>query len=135
MKTLVSCTPREFLKQTNRIRHRAKNWLTLTKILEIRKTLPKLDSTATQEERTNALWDQVQKNLDAILHNILEEYPDETAELMGLICFIEPDDIDNHEMREIFKGFSESMSCPEVTGFFTSLIALGQMNTSEHVKA
>lgn len=135
MKTLVTCNPKEFLYQTNKIRHRVKDWLTLTQIMEIRKRFPEIGENATKEQRAAAIADQIQKNWDAILDAVLEDHPDETAELMGLICFIEPDDLENHEMREIFNGVSESISCPEVISFFTSLMQLGQMNTSASVKA
>ena len=40
MKHLANCDPVEFLVQTNKIRKAVSKWLTLTKVLEIRKTLP-----------------------------------------------------------------------------------------------
>lgn len=135
MKTLVTCSPKEFLVQTNKIRHYVKEWLSLTKILEIRKNLPKVDKDATPEDRKKAFQDQVQKNMTAILDSILEEHPDETAELMGLLCFIDPDDLENHKMSEIFGGVAECISCPEVVSFFASLMASDRRNTSAPAKA
>lgn len=124
MKNLANCTPREFLVQTNKIRKFVAEWLTLTKIKEIRKNLPEIKADATDEERRKATNEQVKKNLTAILDSVLEEHPDETAELLGLLCFVEPDDIDNHKMSEFLGQFSEIISCEEVLSFFISLAQL-----------
>lgn len=124
MKNLANCTPREFLVQTNKIRKSVAEWLTLTKIKEIRKNLPEIKADATDEERRKATNEQVKKNLTAILDSVLEEHPDETAELLGLLCFVEPDDIDNHKMSEFLGQFSEIISCEEVLSFFISLVQL-----------
>ena len=135
MKTLANCSPREFLKQTNRIRKAVAEWLSLTKILEIRKNLPTFAQDATQEDRRRASSAQIQKNGMAILDAILEQHPDETAELLGLMCFIELDELDNHEMREFFGAFAEMLSCPEIVDFFTSLARLENVNTSGLARA
>lgn len=133
MKTLANCSPKEFLKQTNKIRKSVANWLSLTKILEIRKELPEIANDATPEERKAALQAQANKNATAILDAILDEHPDETAELLGLMCFIEPDDLDNHSMAELIGSFNEIIGCKEVIDFFTSLMHLesvGILNTA-----
>jgi len=135
MKTLANCSPREFLKQTNRIRKAVANWLSLTKVMEIRKNLPKFAEDATPEDKRKAAAAQIQKNGMAILDAVLEDHPDETAELLGLMCFIEPDELDNHEMREFFGAFAEMLSCPEIVDFFTSLARLESVNTSPVAKA
>ena len=54
MKTLATCKPTEFLKQTNLIRKRAEKWIKDIRFFEIRKTIPKLEAVpddATDEER------------------------------------------------------------------------------------
>lgn len=134
MKTLANCSPKEFLVQTNKIRKSVENWLTVTKVLEIRKNLPKISDDATPEQRKEAVSAQIKKNLADMLDSILDEHPDETAELLGLLCFIDPDDLENHRMTELFGAFGEIISCPEVISFFTSLIQLGQTNTSAPAK-
>lgn len=135
MKTLANCSPREFLKQTNRIRKAVSNWLSLTKVLEIRKAHPKYPENATEEERRAAITQQIQDNANAMLDAILDEHPEETAELLGLICFVEPDDLDNHSMTEFFGAVSEILNSREVLDFFISLAKLGSMNTSAAAKA
>lgn len=135
MKTLANCSPREFLVQTNRIRKAVSNWLSLTKVLEIRKAQPKYAENATEEERRAAITQQIQDNANAMLDAILDEHPEETAELLGLICFVEPDDLDNHSMTEFFGAVSEILNSREVLDFFISLAKLGSMNTSAAAKA
>lgn len=134
MKTLANCSPREFLVQTNKIRKAVSNWLSLTKVLEIRKNLPKYADNATEEERRAAITKQIQDNANAMLDAILDEHPEETAELLGLICFIEPEDLDNHSMNEFFGAISEILNSREVLDFFISLAKLGSMNTSAAAK-
>lgn len=134
MKTLANCNPKEFLVQTNKIRKSVANWLSLTKILEIRKNTPEIPKEATPEEKRDAISKQVKKNAMAILDSILEEHPEETAELLGLLCFVEPDDLENHKMTEFMGAFVEIINCPEVIGFFTSLMQLEQMGTSGSAK-
>lgn len=135
MKTLANCSPREFLVQTNKIRKAVSNWLSLTKVLEIRKAQPKYAENSTEEERRAAITQQIQDNANAMLDAILDEHPEETAELLGLICFVEPDDLDNHSMTEFFGAVSEILNSREVLDFFISLAKLGSMNTSAAAKA
>lgn len=129
LKTLATCKPREFLQQTNRIRKIAEKWLSETKILEIRKTLPEFPEGATKEEKDRLTQEQIKRNLSRMLDAILEDNSEETLELLALLCFVEPKDIDNHEMAEYIEAVSELISNRAVLSFFTSLVRLGQMNT------
>lgn len=129
MKTLANCSPREFLVQTNKIRHAVSEWLSLTKLMEIRKDVPKED--ATKEEIEAHIDNNIRRMLDAIL----DEHPNETAELLGLMCFIEPDDLDNHPMSELLGAATDILNCPEVMGFFTSLTRWESRGTSDTAKA
>lgn len=124
MKNLANCTPREFIAQTNKIRKSVANWIKATNITEIRKRVPDIAVDADAEERKKAYNEQGKKNLNAILDEALEKHPDETIELLGLMCFIEPNDLDNHSMKELFGSFSELMNCDEVINFFGSLLRL-----------
>ncbi|MGN0683757.1 MAG: hypothetical protein ACI4JY_08785 [Oscillospiraceae bacterium] len=131
MKNLANCSPVEFLVQTNKIKNAVASWIELTKIKEIRKNLPQFDENATEEEKKTATEKQIKQNLSDILNSILEEHPVETAELLGLMCFIEPSDLENHKMSELLGSFSELMNCDEVISFFISLAQLGQKYISD----
>lgn len=134
MKTLATCSPVEFLVQTNKIRRSVESWLTLTKVMEIRKRLPELPQGAKPEDVKKARQEQVKKNFSSILDSVLEEHPQETAELLGMLCFIEPEDLGNHSMLEIISSVNELIASPEVLSFFTSLTQLVQTVTSDTAK-
>lgn len=134
MKTLATCSPVEFLVQTNKIRRSVESWLTLTKVMEIRKRLPELPQGAKPEDVKKARQEQAKKNFSSILDSVLEEHPQETAELLGMLCFIEPDDLGNHSMLEIISSVNELIASPEVLSFFTSLTQLVQTVTSDTAK-
>lgn len=128
MKNLANCKPTEFLKQTNRIRKVAEEWLDLTGILDIRKNKPVFPEGATEEEKLELAKKQVKKNLSDMLTKILDEYPEGTLKLLALLCFIEPEDADNHEVCEYLDSFAELISNESVLRFFVSLMRLGQTN-------
>lgn len=138
MKTLANCTPREFFKQTNRIRISADEWLTATKILEIRKRMPEMpDASKVEskeelkesiEKRKAAIADQMRNNLFDMLEAMLDTNADKTEELLALACFIEPEDANNHTMSEYLMCLSELIVDPGVLSFFDSLVRLGVSN-------
>lgn len=134
MKTLATCSPLEFLVHTNKIRRSVESWLTLTKVMEIRKRLPELPQRAKPEDVKKARQEQAKKNFSSILDSVLEEHPQETAELLGMLCFIEPDDLENHSMLEIISSVNELIASPEVLSFFTSLMQLVRTVTSDTAK-
>ena len=135
MKTLANCNPKEFLAQTNKIRKHVSSWLELTKVLEIRKHKPEIPADATPEEKRALIAAQAKKNISDMLDAALDEHPEETAELLGLMCFIEPEDLENHKMTEFLAAAYELISCPEVISFFTLLTQQDQKGTSDSAKA
>ena len=142
MKTLVNCTPEEFLAQTYKIKTSVSKWLTDTDILNIRKRLPdgliKVSEGATPEEKNKLIEnnkkliaEQSRRNLSAILDAIMVDHPKETLEVLALICFIEPSEVNEHPMREYLSAFNEIINDEAVIGFFTSLARLGLMNSQK----
>ena len=126
MKNLANCNVREFLTQTNKIRKSVANWLSLTQILEIRKNVPVIPDGTSKEEEKAIMTEQAKKNLSDMLDSVLDKYPEETAEMLGLMCFIDPKDLDKHKMTELFSSFDEMINCEEVISFFTSLVSLAK---------
>ena len=125
MKNLSNCELAEFLKQTNKIRKQVSKWITDTKIMEIRKRVPDLTDLS-EEEKKAKLREQGKKNLSDILDNALDTHPQETAELLGLLCFVEPKDLNKHKTAEYLKAFGEMIGDEDVLDFFTSLMRLEQ---------
>lgn len=140
MKTLVTCTPTEFLQQTNKLRKLISKWLSDTGILEIRKHLPELkvapDGATSKEKREvgeenkRRLAEQSKKNLEEIFDAVLEKYPEQTLEIMAVCCFVEPEDLNNHRMDEYLGAMAELISNQSVISFFSSLVQLGILNTA-----
>jgi len=136
-KNLATCKPSEFLKQTNRVRKSVENWLNKTNIMEIRSRkvegLETVPENASEDEayeirKRNAekITAQQRKNLNDILTAAMEEYPDETLELLALICFVEPENVDDHSIAFYLNNLTDIISDKDVLGFFTSLAQLGQ---------
>lgn len=138
MKNLANCTPREFFKQTYRIKKSVEKWLELTDVLNIRKNMPtmipvkNLEGEAkqrAQEENKKLVRNQIKKNLLDILDKVMDEYADETIEILALCCFVEPEDADNHSMSEYLNALGDLIADEGVINFFTSLAQLDQGNT------
>lgn len=125
-KTLANCTPTEFFVQATKIRHSVEDWLNATELLSIRKQMPTLPPTATKEERDAANKAQVKKNLTAMLDAIMEQHPKETIELIGQLCFIESDKINDYPMGEYLGAIGNLISDENVLRFFSSLAQLAQ---------
>lgn len=135
-KNLANCKPSEFLSQTNKMRKAVKNWIDVTGIMDIRKSTPVLkqypsDATQDQIDEINAenkkiMSEQATKNFNAILDSVLDEHPQETLEVLALICFIEPDDVDNHSIAFYLSNIAEVLNDKDVISFFTSLVRLDQ---------
>ena len=135
-KNLATCTPREFLKQTNRIRKSAEKWMTATDIINIRnrnieglQEIRKddlLKASMIRKENAEKITAQRAKNMNDILDAALEEHVDETLEILALACFIEPEDVDNHKISFYLRNLSDILSDEDVLGFFTSLAQLEQ---------
>jgi hypothetical protein len=145
LKTLATCKPSEFLRQTNRVKKSVEKWLTDTDILNIRNRMPVLEITpqdASKEER-QAIYDrnkkvateQAKKNISAMLDAILDEHPEETLEVLALCCFVEPENADDHTVGEYLTAFNSLINDKAVIDFFTSLASLAQMNTLNASKA
>lgn len=137
MKNLANCKPSEFLKQTNKIRKSVEKWLTVTDIMNIRKrmpeNMPEMNKDMSMEEgkvvlekRQEMMAEQSRRNLNAMLDAMLDEHPDETLEILGLCCFVEPEEIDNHTVSEYLLSINELLSDEAVRDFFTLLMSLVQ---------
>lgn len=135
-KNLATCTPREFLKQTNRIRKSAEKWITATNITAIRnrkveglQEIPKDDveeASRVRKENAEKITKQRAQNLNDILNAALEEHIDETLEILALACFVEPENVDDHKISFYLRNLSDILADQDVLGFFTSLAQLEQ---------
>ena len=138
MKNLANCTPSEFLKQTNRLKKSLEKWMADVDLKNIRNTLPELTSIpvdADEEEKKRIFSENKKKtreqgyrNLSKIIDAAFEEHPDETLEVLALLCFVEPKDVDSHPMGYYLQNVSELITDEAVVTFFTSFLQLAQSN-------
>lgn len=145
MKTLANCKPSEFLVQTNKIRKSVSRWLTDTDIMNIRRRMPEFETvkeTATDEEKIAVIQRNAEKqrkqsleNGNAVLEAILETHPEETLEVLALLCFVDPAHVDDYPMTDYLNAFRELISNEAVVSFFTSLAQWEQMNISGSARA
>lgn len=124
MKTLANCTPAEFLSQGYKVIGAAKELLNDTKVLDIRKNLPDLTGEETPDEKNEKMRAQSKKNINDMLAVLMEKHPEKTAEVLGLVCFIDPEDLKNHKGIEFLAAAFEVLTSREVLDFFSSLTSL-----------
>lgn len=131
MKNLANCKPSEFLRQTVKIKKSVEKWLKLTDLMNIRKRKPVFPETVTEAEKAEILKGQIRENATAMFESVFEEHPDETLEVLALMCFVEPDHVDDYPVKEYLKAFTELINDEDVLSFFTSLAHLGLKGTSK----
>lgn len=130
MKTLANCSDVEFLRQTNKIRKYAEDWLRDTGVLEIRKReLPKPDEGLSDEEKRAFYRKNARARLNDMLDAALDTHAEQTAGLLRLMCFVEPDDDQSLRVPQMLGAVTELVENQDVLDFFTSLGRLGLMNT------
>ena len=145
IKSLANCKPSEFLKQTFHIYRAVEQWLKLTDFINILKRVAPqkaVTENMTDAEKAKVIAsnlfskkEQKRKNIMDILEIALDEHPEETIQILGMCCFIEPEDADNYNMAFYLEALTELLESKEVRDFFISLAKLGQMNISIVSKA
>lgn len=123
MKTLANCTPVEFLRQTNKIRHAVAETLDMAGVSEIRKRQPELTGNETPEERKAALHEQGMKNFGAILDSLMDTNAEAFAAVLGMMCFKEPEDMEGSTGMEFLEAGLELIKSKPVMDFFGLLLS------------
>lgn len=131
MKNLANCKPSEFIKQTNRIRKSVEKWLGVTDVMNIRKRKPEIREGMTEEEIKKEVNNAISRNVSSILDSVMEDHPDETLEILALMCFVEPENVDDYTVADYLNSFNDLITNASVISFFTSLMRLGSTNTSD----
>lgn len=132
LKNLANCTPREFLKQTNKIRKAVQKWIKATDIINFRGvSLPEVPEGMSEAERATFKQNALLKRFNSLCDIVLEQHPDETLEVLALCCFVEPEDVDKHEVAEYLESLGMLLNSEAVVGFFYSLGRLGNKPTQK----
>jgi hypothetical protein len=131
MKTLANCNLKEFLQQTNKIRHKAADFYDIIGIADIRKTLPTMTGKETPAEAEKKRIEQGKKNLSAIIDKCLDANIDATIEIIGLMCFKTPEEAENMDATEFIDVVFEIIGSERVMNFFTKMVKSGLIDTAK----
>lgn len=131
MKTLANCTLKEFLQQTNKIRHKAAEFYNVIGIADIRKTMPTLTGKETPEEAEKKRIEQGKKNISAIIDKCIDANIDATIEIIGLMCFKTPEEAENMNATEFIDVVFEIIGSERVMNFFTKMVKSGLIDTAK----
>lgn len=135
-KNLANCKPSEFMAQCGRVAKSVEKWLEVTDVMNIRRKVPKMmpipeDATP---EKTKEIMDEykltLQKaakdNIGEIINSVMIDHPQETLELLALLCFVEPENVDDHSISFYLANLAELLNDKDVISFFSSLMRLEQ---------
>ena len=131
MKTLANCTLKEFLQQTNKIRHKAAEFYNVIGIADIRKTMPTLTGKETPEEAEKKRIEQGKKNISAIIDKCIDTNIDATIEIIGLMCFKTPEEAEKMDATEFIDAVFEIIGSERVMNFFTKMVKSGLIDTAK----
>ena len=109
------------MAQCYKIAGKAKTLFEMAGIADIRKRMPEYKEEDTPEERKAKMKKQGRDNLWAIFDELFGKYPRETTELFGLMCFIEPSEIDNYNGMELTAKCIDMLGDENVATFLVSL--------------
>lgn len=129
MKTLANCSLVEFLRQTNKIRNSAADFMEESGVLEIRKRKPEFSGKETDEEKKEKRNKQVRKNLSDMVDSLMDTNAEKTAELLGMLCFMEPEEVASAKGIDFVTPAIELLNSKPVIDFLILLAKLGEMNT------
>lgn len=131
MKTLANCNLKEFLQQTNKIRHKAADFYDIIGISDIKKIMPTFKGDETPEEKAKMMQKQGLKNLSAIIDKCIDENIDATIEIVGLMCFKTPAEAAEMDASEFINVVFELISSERVVNFFTKMAKSGLIDTAK----
>lgn len=138
IKTIATCKPIEFFKQTVKIKNAVQAWLTTTDIIAIvKKVAPQelvpddatdVEKMAIMRNNADKRREQVKKNISEAFDVVMGEHPQETLEILALCCFIEPEKANDYKVSYYLKAFNQLISDKDTIDFFISLAQMGQTN-------
>lgn len=140
MKTLLTCTPREFLVQTNRMKKAVEKWATVTDIKKIMSRKPDgIESLTGKEDADKEIKERNKErastqgllNLSEMMDKALEEHTDETLEIIALMHFMSVEELEKMKSREMLISLNAMLNDEAITGFFSSLFGMAQVITGK----
>lgn len=121
MKTIFNSGGIEACKQTAKIVEKVAEYVNLIGLNEIRKQMPDLSAATTEEEKENAKTEQGMKNVLEIVNKCLDEHPEQTLEIIGLLIYKTLDEMKDENLA-LFPILVELFGDPNVVNFLLSLL-------------
>ena len=128
-KTLANCKPSEWAAQTVKIRKSLEKWLSdidSKELCEPGKGAVRVNNSMRGEEREAAIEENKKLLIEAVkkkgLHifdKALAEHTTETLEILALICFVEPDHVDDYSIGDYWQALEEMLNDKATLSFFT----------------
>ena len=128
MKNLATCKPTEFLSQTIKIRKYVAKWIKDTNIFDLKEKLEKFSDGISEDEKKEIVSDKIMKSLGRIFDEVFEKHGEETLGLLALLCFVEPENVDDYTMDEYLGAIADMVGNDNVFRFFTSSARWGKLN-------
>ena len=128
MKTIANLNGVEFLRAINRTRHAVEKLMKVTDVLNIWKKNPTFKGDETEEEKLEMSRNQIKKNLNDILDNLLEKHPEETFECIMALCVREEGEPEPDGIELIMAAFN-LISDKRVVDFLLQLGKSGLIGT------
>lgn len=129
MKSLATCNPSEFFKQTILLSNKIAKWFNDSKIFEIRAKTPKYITASpdsTPEERADIIRKnaeiekkQALENFIELINNMFDANAKETLEILALCCFVEPEHVNDYPMTEYLGCIMDMFEDENVSRFFS----------------
>lgn len=121
MKTLANCQLREFLVQTNKIRHEVFDFYQSC----VADVISQAREEYAESEKTEETLHGVGLGMvDKILDACLEKDIDKTIRTIGLCCFMSPEEAEALEPADLFDIVYSLIGSKRVQDFFTKLVEL-----------
>ena len=130
MKTLLTCSPTEFLAQAVRLREPLCAWAEKTGFDEIRSRRPEGFDGMSEAGKAQALKEQSALNLGEMFDAAMRRDPEGTLKVLAISCFTDPDRIDARPMRDYLAAFFDMLADDTVRGFFLCYARSGRGNSS-----
>lgn len=128
-KTLLTCTPKEFLRQLNSMRNDIAEFFKLTGLHDIIYKAEKVPEDITGEERTKLVDKQYAERYDNVVAACFGEHIDLTYDILAKMSFSTVEEIENLDPADVinllFKFFINERTMP----FFITWKSTGRLNS------
>lgn len=130
-KTLLTCAPKEFLRQLNSMRNEISEYFKVTGLHDIIYKAEKLPENVTDEEKTKLVDKQYAERYDNVVAACFGEHIDKTYDILAKMSFATAEEIEKLDPADVinllFKFFINERTMP----FFITWRSTGRLNSDD----